>query len=257
MKLRSPRITDPTSWFLKKGLAGLVVTTSLVFAAYGVAFSADQGDVSIQAADINIVNFAFQPKNFSTTTGSTVQWHNSSGTNHTVTANNGSFNSGIIPGNGNYSRAFNSAGTYDYFCTIHPSMTGRVLVSDPPVRIESDDPAVANSGNWNTYVSPQASGGDVLYSAVTGANISYSFHGTGFKVIGPKGKPLGKTKICYDGANCVTVDQFSSTVKWQQVLRSVTGLSLATHDIDIEVTGTKNASATGRNAAIDAFDIVQ
>jgi plastocyanin len=81
------------------------------------------------AASVSIKNMAFNPGSLSVTAGATVTWTNSDTTIHTVTADDGSFNSGSIAIGATYSKVFNTAGTFSYHCTIHPEMTGKVVVT--------------------------------------------------------------------------------------------------------------------------------
>lgn len=60
--------------------------------------------------------------------GTKVTWVNNDNMTHTVTANDGSFNSGDIAAGGSYSYTFNSTGTVAYHCIYHSSMTGTVIV---------------------------------------------------------------------------------------------------------------------------------
>ena len=61
--------------------------------------------------------------------GDTVVWTNRMNMNHTVTADNGEFDSGVLGQNQSFSKVFNSVGTFTYQCQIHPDMTGKVSVS--------------------------------------------------------------------------------------------------------------------------------
>ena len=81
------------------------------------------------AASVTIKNMEFSPGSLSVIAGSTVTWTNSDTTIHTVTADDGSFNSGNIAVGATYSKVFNTAGTFSYHCTIHPEMTGKVIVT--------------------------------------------------------------------------------------------------------------------------------
>ena len=85
---------------------------------------------AISAADnnVSIVDFAFQPKAVSITTGSTVTWTNKAGQAHTVTADNGSFDSSQLAPNDSFANVFDTAGTFAYHCSIHPQMTATVVV---------------------------------------------------------------------------------------------------------------------------------
>ena len=78
---------------------------------------------------VYIEDFDFTPQQLTVTEGSTVYWTNDGATAHTVTSDDGLFDSGpIAPGNV-YSHQFFGAGTtYTYHCSIHPQMTGSVTV---------------------------------------------------------------------------------------------------------------------------------
>ena len=76
-----------------------------------------------------IVDFAFTPATLTVARGSSVRWTNADGAPHTVTADDGSFASGTLAENATFTRAFRAAGTFAYFCTIHSSMTGTVVVT--------------------------------------------------------------------------------------------------------------------------------
>jgi len=88
------------------------------------------GNMSPGPDSVNIVNFAFTPSNLAITAGTKVTWTNKSNTAHTVTSDNGTFtSSGNIAPNATYEFTFPSAGTFNYHCTIHPSMAATVTVT--------------------------------------------------------------------------------------------------------------------------------
>ena len=72
----------------------------------------------------------YAPQRVAVLTGQTVTWRNDSVRNHTVTADDGSFDSGRIPGDSAFSHRFDAPGAYPYHCTLHAGMTGTVVVSD-------------------------------------------------------------------------------------------------------------------------------
>lgn len=76
--------------------------------------------------NISISNFSFNPSSLNIKSGTTVTWMNNDNTAHTVTGNG--FNSGQIQPGGSFQFTFNSPGTYTYHCSIHPSMTGKIIV---------------------------------------------------------------------------------------------------------------------------------
>lgn len=77
---------------------------------------------------VSIRDFSFQPAQLSVEPGTTVTWTNEGNEPHTVTADNGLFDSGMLYPDDSYSVQFDGMGTVTYQCTLHPSMTGRITV---------------------------------------------------------------------------------------------------------------------------------
>ena len=78
---------------------------------------------------MRIAEFAFAPGSLSAEAGQSVTWTNQDGAAHTVTADDGAFDSGNLAGGEEFSFAFDEAGTYAYHCNIHPRMKGTVTVA--------------------------------------------------------------------------------------------------------------------------------
>jgi len=82
--------------------------------------------------DVNIQNFAFSPASLSVTADTVVRWTNNDGSTHTVTSTtvpaNGTFDSSSLTSGSSVCFKFTTTGTYNYHCSIHPSMTGSVAV---------------------------------------------------------------------------------------------------------------------------------
>jgi plastocyanin len=78
--------------------------------------------------EVFIEGMAFNPSTITVTAGTTITWTNKDGVAHTVTSG-GNFDSGSISSNGTWSHLFNTAGTFQYVCTIHASMNGTVKVN--------------------------------------------------------------------------------------------------------------------------------
>ena len=75
-----------------------------------------------------MLNYSFSPASLTIKVGTTVIWQNNSQLAHTVTAANGMFDSGnVLPG-GTFSFKFTTAGSFDYGCKYHPSMTATIVV---------------------------------------------------------------------------------------------------------------------------------
>ena len=80
---------------------------------------------------VSIMNFAFSPATIAVASGTTVVWTNGDTAAHTVTAADGSWTSPSLAKGARYSRIFNTPGTYNYICAIHPYMKGTVIVTRP------------------------------------------------------------------------------------------------------------------------------
>jgi len=82
-------------------------------------------------ATVEITGFSFQPASLMLPAGTDVIWINRDPVAHTVAADDGSFSSPEIEGNGGrFERAFAKPGTYSYHCSIHPFMRGVIVVSE-------------------------------------------------------------------------------------------------------------------------------
>jgi plastocyanin len=88
--------------------------------------SAPAEDASADAA-ITIADFAFAGAS-SVAVGDTVTVTNNDTVGHTWTAQDGEFDSGTIAGGDSFEFTFETPGEFDYFCSIHPQMTGSIAV---------------------------------------------------------------------------------------------------------------------------------
>ena len=80
------------------------------------------------AVQVSIDNFRFTPEVITVHPGQEVVWVNRDDVPHTVTATKKSFGSGALDTDDKFSHVFKAAGEFDYFCAVHPHMTGRVIV---------------------------------------------------------------------------------------------------------------------------------
>ena len=85
---------------------------------------------STQAAvAVEISGFAYNPATITIPKGTTVVWTQKDGVSHSVTIASGSgFDSGLLSQGQTFSYTFNEAGTFDYGCSIHPGMSGKIIV---------------------------------------------------------------------------------------------------------------------------------
>jgi plastocyanin len=83
---------------------------------------------AVRAEKVEIVNAAYEPDPVRIQAGGKVIWLNQDSTPHTATADDGSFDTGTIEEGKLKSETFKQPGTFEYHCTIHPSMHGTVEV---------------------------------------------------------------------------------------------------------------------------------
>ena len=81
------------------------------------------------ANDVFIQGMTFSPSTITVAAGTAVTWTNKDAVTHNVTSNPALFSSGGMVQGATYTYTFATAGTYNYKCTIHPSMTGTVIVN--------------------------------------------------------------------------------------------------------------------------------
>jgi plastocyanin len=84
--------------------------------------------VAAASTGVTISDFQFSPSGVQVNVGDTVTWTNDGPTGHSATANDGSFDTGIMDAGQSGSHTFTQAGTFSYICTPHPNMTGTVTV---------------------------------------------------------------------------------------------------------------------------------
>jgi plastocyanin len=81
------------------------------------------------ASVITIDNFTFNPQRLTVKTGTTVTWTNKDDIPHGIASSNNAFSkSKALDTDGSYSFTFTAPGTYQYFCYLHPRMTGTIMV---------------------------------------------------------------------------------------------------------------------------------
>jgi plastocyanin len=107
-------------------LAMLVMIAMLVFGGSPRVAASDR--LSAATAEVKIDNFSFGPQTVTVPVGATVTWINRDDIPHTVVSTDGVFKSKVRDTDEKFSYTFDKAGTYSYFCSIHPKMTGKVVV---------------------------------------------------------------------------------------------------------------------------------
>jgi plastocyanin len=109
-----------------------VLTAVLLFGAGTITIGTRSVLASAQqkpeTTEVKIDNFSFGPATLTVSVGTTVTWTNRDDIPHTVVSTDGVFKSKVLDTDEKFSFTFSKAGTYPYFCSIHPKMTGKVVV---------------------------------------------------------------------------------------------------------------------------------
>jgi plastocyanin len=109
----------------------LLGSLGLGISSYGLVtsrLSVDQDQARSEGPEIKIDNFSFMPQDISVTAGTLVTWVNRDDLPHTVTSTNDVFKSKALDTDDKFSYKFDKPGTYEYYCSIHPKMTAKVVV---------------------------------------------------------------------------------------------------------------------------------
>ncbi len=118
---------------LKPFISSILIISILFISGCTQQDTQEENDVSPatspQKESVSIKNFAFDPPTITIKTGTTVTWTNDDSVSHTVTSD-GNFDSGTLDRGETFSHTFDEEGTFSYICTIHPRMTGKIIVKD-------------------------------------------------------------------------------------------------------------------------------
>jgi plastocyanin len=107
----------------KTALCGLVVWLALS----APVLSADAHAVA-NNAEIRIANFTFDPPVLTVKAGTTVNWINEDDIPHLVAEKDGAFRSAALDTDEKFAQTLQVAGIVEYFCVLHPHMTGKIVV---------------------------------------------------------------------------------------------------------------------------------
>jgi plastocyanin len=113
------------------------VSTGVFLAAFGLGIAglgAGAGNVAASAQpkpetmEVKVDNFTFGPAELTVRVGTTITWTNRDDIPHTVVSTDKVFKSKVLDTDEKFSFTFSTPGTFPYFCSIHPKMTGKVVV---------------------------------------------------------------------------------------------------------------------------------
>lgn len=132
MKHAAKRRVQRVAWDLVLGVVAAALVTTVCADAVNAAPPSSSSASMAQAAavpEVSISNFTFQPALLVVKVGTKVTWTNRDSTPHTVTSSDKRFvSSSGLDTNDQYSYVFDRPGTYEYFCSLHPMMVGKVVV---------------------------------------------------------------------------------------------------------------------------------
>jgi plastocyanin len=109
---------------------GSNIYIAIAFAVAILAAAVTFPGASAQAADtqVQIDQFSFAPQRITVKAGTTVTWINDDDIPHTVASNSKLFKSKTLDTKDKFSFTFMTPGAYEYFCSLHPHMTGAIVV---------------------------------------------------------------------------------------------------------------------------------
>jgi len=108
------------------GLLATVMVLTLLLSAGSPGSRANTAEPA--SAEVKVDNFSFGPATLTVAVGTTVTWTNRDDIPHTIVSTDKVFKSKVLDTDEKFSFTFSKAGTYPYFCSIHPKMTGSVIV---------------------------------------------------------------------------------------------------------------------------------
>jgi len=106
----------------------ICVTTVLAVAILATAATFPAASGQVANTEVKIDEFAFAPQRVTVKAGTTVIWINDDDIPHTVASSSKLFKSKALDTKDKFSFTFTTPGTYEYFCSLHPHMTGTIVV---------------------------------------------------------------------------------------------------------------------------------
>ena len=117
---------------MRRSVAVAVLFLAVAMAIGGSGSGAGNFTASAQqkpeTVEVKIDNFSFGPAELTVAVGTTVTWTNRDDIPHTVVSTDKVFKSKVLDTDEKFSYTFTQAGSFPYFCSIHPKMTGKVVV---------------------------------------------------------------------------------------------------------------------------------
>jgi plastocyanin len=109
--------------------AAIAIAVSITAAALVLGAGQSSAPAAAPAVQVNIQDYAFQAPSITVAAGTEVDWTNKDDDPHTVTADDGSFDSKGLGQDDTFKHVFATPGRYPYHCAAHPFMKGVVIVT--------------------------------------------------------------------------------------------------------------------------------
>lgn len=119
-------MTRRSVWVVGLAASGMIAMVLLLAGLASINANAQQAAPA--APEVKIDNFSFAPDTLTVAVGTTVTWTNRDDIPHTIVSTDGVFKSKARDTDEKFSYTFAKAGTYPYYCSIHPKMTGKIVV---------------------------------------------------------------------------------------------------------------------------------
>lgn len=117
-------IHSPAGRASPRPLAATMLALALLVAGASSAGGARAAEMTVK-----IENFTFEPQMLTVPAGTTVTWVNDDDIPHLVAEKEGKFRSKALDTGDKYSQVFPMPGTVEYFCALHPNMTGKIVMT--------------------------------------------------------------------------------------------------------------------------------
>jgi plastocyanin len=172
-------------------VAALAVMAGMAVAPMVPAGSA-VGGAQVQMIDNepDLTNWHFDPADLTVPAGATVTWHNKGHEEHSVTADDKSFDSGLTKPGADFQRAFPTVGVFSYHCAPHPWMTGKIrVVAASALSVATTTATTATAAPTTTTVAPPAASPAPGGPAAPGAATAPSAPGPGATITPAPGGP--------------------------------------------------------------------
>ncbi|HXY52518.1 MAG TPA: cupredoxin family copper-binding protein [Terriglobales bacterium] len=112
-------------WLIAGSTVAVAFTTAALLV---VPPTRARGEATASGTEVRVDNFTFTPDTLAVKVNSVVTWVNKDDIPHVIASNDGLFKSKALDTDQKYSYTFAQAGTYPYYCSIHPKMVGKIVV---------------------------------------------------------------------------------------------------------------------------------